>query len=47
VLETEASKSGFGAVLRQGDRVVRIAHKATTVTEEAMPSTCIELAAIV
>ena len=45
-LETDASATGFGAVLRQGGRVVRIAHRATTPAESALPATLLELAAL-
>jgi transposase InsO family protein len=46
VLETDASAAGFGAILRQGPRVVRIAHRATTPAESALPATLLELAAL-
>jgi len=47
VLETDACADGFGAVLKQGDRVVRMANRATTTTEKGAAATMLELAAVV
>jgi transposase InsO family protein len=46
-LVTDASAEGFGAMLLQRNRAVRVAHKATTATEAALPATMLELAALV
>ena len=47
VVEVDASRSGFGAFLLQGDRVVRVARKATTAGEAGLQATSLELAALV
>jgi len=44
-LDVDASVGGFGAVLRQGSRVIRVAHRRTTAAESALPPTFLELAA--
>lgn len=46
-LEVDASSAGLGAVLVQEGRVVRVAFRATTPAESALPATFLELSAVI
>ena len=47
ILETDASQSGFGALLTQDGKVVRVAHRRTTPAEAGLPATFLELSCVV
>jgi transposase InsO family protein len=47
ILETDASRDGFGAILRQEGVIVRIAHRRTTPAEAGLPITFLELSCVV